>query len=67
MRLTFDKLEKKYLDLLDKRENGEQLDEMEEYALNSIIELRNQAFSDDCWSVERFFTAIDRLLEAEKL
>ena len=67
MRYKFNELERKYLDLLEKKENGEELNEMQEYALNSIIELRSQTSRASEFAIMRFFTALDRLLIAEDL
>lgn len=67
MRYKFNELERKYLDLVEKREDGEELNEMEEYALNSIIGLSRHSTLNEHFAVQRFFTALDRLLQAEDL
>ena len=67
MRYKFNELERKYLDLLEKREDGEELNEMEEYALNTILDLSKQVIRNEYFEVQRFFTALDRLLVAEDL
>lgn len=67
MRAKFNELEKKYLDLVEKREDGEELNEAEEYALNSIIDLSGQGTRNEHFPFQRFFTALERLLQAEDL
>lgn len=67
MRYKFNELERKYLDLVEKREDGEELNEMEEYALNTILDLSKQGTRNEYFEVMKFFTALDRLLVAEGL
>lgn len=67
MRYKFNELEIKYLVLVEKREDGEELYGMEEYALNKILDLSKQGARNDYLAVQRFFTALDRLLQAENL
>lgn len=63
----FNDLETKYLDLLEKIADGEEVGEMEEYALNSIIELSRESFNGKKSAVKQFFAVVDRLLQAEDL
>jgi hypothetical protein len=67
MRAKFNELERKCLDLLEKIADGEEVGEMEEYALNSIIELSRESFNGKKSAVKRFFAVVDRLLQTEGL
>ena len=65
MRAKFNELEKKYLGLCEKAENGEEMANAEEYALYSIYGLRNIGGRDMKFTVKMFFEALERLLQSE--
>lgn len=62
----YDLLEKrdKYLELIERREEGEELKEIEEVALNAILDL-NYFSRDSEFKVKQFFNALELLVDAE--
>jgi hypothetical protein len=67
MRATFIELKKKYLELCEKAEDGEEMSDEEEYALYSIYALRSIGGRNMKFTVKMFFDALERLLIAEDL
>ena len=66
IRDTFNELERKYLDLLEKRYDGIKLNEKEEYVLNSILNLSEKRTRCNHFEVQKFFNVIDRILKEEE-
>jgi hypothetical protein len=59
-------LKQKYLKMLEKKENGEELGFDEEVVLTEIIALNQNCFYGEKSAIERFFSALDLIIKEEE-